>query len=92
MSKRQGELFDDQEPKVLELADVPALLEEWHPTKNGNINPNSLHIGSHRKVWWQCSYGHEWETELRLRNRRDIVVHTASKPSHRLNITLDTSA
>ena len=88
MSKRQGELFDDHEPKVLELADVPALLEEWHPTKNGNTNPNSLHIGSHRKVWWQCSYGHEWETELRLRTRRDYGCPYCkqTKPSAEYNL------
>lgn len=39
MSKRQGELFDDVEPKVLELSDIPELLAEWHPTKNGELTP-----------------------------------------------------
>ena len=88
MVKRQGELFDEVEPKVLELSDIPTLLEKWHPTKNGGTNPNSLHIGSHRKVWWQCNHGHEWETELRLRTRRDYGCPycNQTKPSPEYNL------
>lgn len=90
MVKRQGELFDDVAPKVLELSDVPELLAEWHPTKNAHINPNSLHVGSHEKVWWLCSQGHEWETQLRMRTRRGqgcpYCAQTRPSPEYNLAI------
>jgi hypothetical protein len=34
---------------------------EWHPTKNGNLNPYEIVLGSSKRVWWLCSKGHEWE-------------------------------
>lgn len=32
----------------------PDLAAQWHPTKNGNLTPQDLKIGSLRKVWFQC--------------------------------------
>ncbi len=44
------------------LKDVyPELVSEWHPTKNGTLFPSQITIGSGKKVWWQCSKGHEWQ-------------------------------
>ena len=40
----------------------PAFAAEWHPTKNGDLRPDDLSYGSRKKVWWSCSFGHEWET------------------------------
>jgi hypothetical protein len=45
-----------------------ALAKEWHPTKNGNLTPRDVTVGSHKKVWWQCSRGHEWDTKVNDRN------------------------
>ena len=39
----------------------PKLAAEWHPTKNGNLTPNQVTVRSGKKVWWMCSYGHEWQ-------------------------------
>jgi hypothetical protein len=39
----------------------PDLLSEWHPAKNGDIRPEDISFGSGRKIWWQCSQGHEWQ-------------------------------
>jgi len=47
----------------------PNLAKEWHPTKNGNMTPMDVTIGSSKKVWWQCSKGHEWEVPVRARSR-----------------------
>ena len=33
----------------------------WHPTRNGGLDPGGVMPASHRKIWWQCSRGHEWE-------------------------------
>ena len=39
----------------------PELAAEWHPTLNSPLTPTEVTIGSGRKVWWQCSRGHEWQ-------------------------------
>ena len=38
----------------------PELAQEWHPSKNGELSPEQITSGSHKKVWWKCSKGHEW--------------------------------
>src|ERR1019366_1768490 len=37
----------------------PLVAAEWHPTKNGELNPNNVVAGSTKKVWWLCPNGHE---------------------------------
>lgn len=44
-----------------------SLADEWHPTKNGLITPQTVTSGSHKKVWWRCSLGHEWESVVKDR-------------------------
>ena len=39
----------------------PSLAAEWHPARNGRLQPHDLTFGSGRKVWWLCSLGHEWK-------------------------------
>lgn len=34
----------------------PELAAEWHPTKNGDLTPEDVTIGTHRKVWWYLPY------------------------------------
>lgn len=43
-----------------------ALLKEFHPTLNGNINLTDFSPGSHKKVWWQCNIAedHIWEAAI----------------------------
>jgi Pyruvate/2-oxoacid:ferredoxin oxidoreductase delta subunit len=47
--------------------EFPDIAAEWHPTKNGNMTPSCISIGSHKKCWFYCKNGHEWQTELRSR-------------------------
>jgi len=47
----------------------PGLAKEWHPTRNGDLNPRKVTPGSGKKVWWICSYGHEWQAPIYNRNR-----------------------
>ena len=43
----------------------PDLVEEWHPTKNGNLRPDMFGINSNDHAWWKCSTcGHEWRTTI----------------------------
>lgn len=43
------------------------LLQEWDREKNMPLTPDSVHKGSHRKVWWNCNAGHAWQAEVRSR-------------------------
>ena len=42
----------------------PTLAAEWHPTKNGDLSPQQVTIGSGRKVWWLCPNGHEYQAKI----------------------------
>lgn len=43
----------------------PDLMSEW--SERNIIDPFSVSIGSDRKVWWICQYGHEWITAIKHR-------------------------
>lgn len=43
------------------------ILGQWHPGKNEGCDADSLSYGSHRKVWWKCGRGHEWESAVYAR-------------------------
>lgn len=44
------------------------LSNEWHPTRNGSLKLVGLSPNSHRKVWWRCRQGHEWEAMIHNRS------------------------
>jgi len=50
------------------LTTNPKLASEWHPTKNADLLPTMVSSGSHKKVWWICKNGHEWQAEIANRN------------------------
>eukprot|EP00128_Syssomonas_multiformis_P014182 Colp12_sorted_trinity150504_noHs@16176 len=48
----------------------PDLAQQWHPTKNGVLTPDTVSRGSDKKVWWQCTKDrtHEWEARVSSRS------------------------
>ena len=46
----------------------PSLAAEWHPTKNGDLTPDMITVGSSKKVWWRCKSGHEWQAKISNRS------------------------
>lgn len=40
------------------------LTERWHPILNGDLLPDVISPGSHRKVWWRCEAGHSWQAAV----------------------------
>ena len=42
----------------------PLIAAKWHPTKNAILSPSDVKYTSSRKVWWQCSKGHEWKSVI----------------------------
>ena len=54
-----------------DLATVnPVLAKEWHPTKNGNLNPEDITSGSSKEVWWLCPKGHSYSMVVNQRTKR----------------------
>ncbi len=52
----------------------PELAAEWNYDKNEGLLPSQVggNGGSHKKVWWKCENGHEWQATLSSR----IKLHT----------------
>jgi len=48
------------------LTGFPTLLREWHPTRNGKLDPSTVTRGNSRAVWWRCTKdpSHEWRTSV----------------------------
>ena len=44
--------LESQEPKIA---------KEWAQDLNGNLTPDMVTTGSHKKVWWRCPDGHVWK-------------------------------
>ena len=59
----------------------PQIAREWHPTKNGDIKPSDVTIGSEKKIWWQCEYKHEWKAIIanRVHLERGCTYCSGSK-------------
>lgn len=53
------------------LADEhPELLAELHLSRNRDLDPASLSVGSSRKLWWHCAIcGHDWEAQVKNRTQ-----------------------
>ncbi|MGN1004299.1 MAG: zinc-ribbon domain-containing protein [Oscillospiraceae bacterium] len=55
-------------PGVNDLASrYPELAAQWHPSKNAPWTPADVLPGSHKKVWWRCEKGHEWQAIVKSR-------------------------
>lgn len=56
---------------------APDLAAQWHPTKNGDIKPESISINSSQNLWWlcpnSCEFGclHEWQARPSDRTRKE---------------------
>lgn len=49
--------------------EFPELVKQWHPTKNVGLSPQDVPPATHRKVWWVCENGHEWQAQINSRTR-----------------------
>lgn len=50
--------------------EYPELAKEWNYRRN---DENGVYFGdvacySHKKVWWKCEHGHEWDALISGRN------------------------
>ena len=49
------------------LTKYPEIANEWHPTKNGKVEPDMITCHSGKKVWWLGKCGHEWQAVVSSR-------------------------
>lgn len=51
-----------------DLASVyPELAKQWDAVKNAPLTPADVTPHTHRKVWWKCAQGHEWQASVHSR-------------------------
>ena len=55
------------------------IAKEWNFGKNGNLKPEHFAANSHKKVWWKCSKGHEWQATIKDRNSGNGCPYCSSK-------------
>lgn len=49
----------------------PEVAEDWHPTRNGDLQPTEVTWGTSRAVWWQCGVcTYEWKVSIAQRTGR----------------------
>jgi len=52
----------------------PGIAAQWDYGKNGRLRPEQFSIGSHKKFWWKCKYGHSWEAAIYSRKTQGCAV------------------
>jgi len=52
------------------LSEFPDLVKEWNSEKNDSLKPEQFTHGNHKKVWWICKKGHEWESAIYSRTNK----------------------
>ena len=46
----------------------PEVSAQWDVEKNGELKPNKVFSGSHKKVWWKCNIrSHSWYASIKSR-------------------------
>jgi hypothetical protein len=68
----------------------PDVAAQWHPTKNGVLQPETVYAGSGRKVWWQCAaLGHEWQASVLNRSQGTGCPYCSGNKAGQGNTLLD---
>ena len=47
----------------------PMLAKEWHPTKNGDLQPQQVTGACKKNIWWLGECGHEWDAYIYNRKK-----------------------
>ena len=63
-----------------DLATVsPILASEWNYERNNGLKPTDVLPNSHKKVWWKCDKGHEWQAVIKSRNSGNGCPYCSGK-------------
>ena len=72
-------LREYSEKEISILFSNPEIAKEWNYEKNGNLKPEHFAANSHKKVWWKCPKGHEWQATIKDRNNGNGCPYCSSK-------------
>ncbi|MBI5634356.1 MAG: zinc-ribbon domain-containing protein [Nitrospirae bacterium] len=61
------------------------LTRQWHPDKNLPLLPKEVASASHKKVWWRCKKGHEWQARISNRAMGKGCPYCAGKKATKEN-------
>lgn len=67
----------------------PEIAAEWHPTKNGNLTPKDVTYGSQQKVYWLCTEGHEYFSQINGRTNMGNGCKICSDVRHESKIATE---
>ncbi len=70
------------------LTNFPDVASQWHPTKNGDKEPEHFTPKSHKKVWWLCERKHEWEATIGNRTKGSGCPQCAGRKQPNSNETI----
>jgi len=83
--------------RVTEETSVAALhpewLPQWHPTRNGELTPDQVLVGSPRPLWWRCEVcRHDWVASAAARAHTGSGCQVCARANYRraeapLNVT-----
>jgi hypothetical protein len=59
-------------PKLSLVETHPEIATQWNKNKNGNLKPNEVTFGFHKKVWWKCPIAedHIWLASINSRTNK----------------------
>ncbi len=55
------------------------LLNWWNYNKNNSVEPSEISPGSHKRIWWKCPEGHEWQAKVYNMAKRQRCPYCAAK-------------
>ena len=61
------------------LVTHPELAKEWNYDKNAPLSPDKVSSGSHKKVWWSCPQGHDWEALISNRAKGNACPYCSGQ-------------
>ena len=63
----------------------PELAQQWHPTRNKKLTPDDVTVSSHKRIWWICNKGHEWQSVVSHRSRGKGCPYCAGRKATKDN-------
>jgi len=52
------------------IVEYKELIQQWNYVKNTEIDPKTVSLKSHKKVWWICENNHEWQATMANRTSK----------------------
>jgi hypothetical protein len=67
------------------LIDCIDICAQWNYVKNNELSPDNFSKNSHKRVWWKCDRGHEWEATIISRTNGNGCPMCAGKKATKEN-------